>query len=260
MGEGPSSPTTAGLLEPAFPGAWGCHPGMGLPQRTRNSENCTDLIILIPEMPDQSTGRTDHTDACIHKNGRSPQPWARAFPSGEGRWRMHKYHKTTRLGGVTGHEGTMLQRQSEALNTGPTRYISLHHTHNLYIKEGRPQYIYVQAAFVRENEQGTWSHAREGLACLLSVGLCPHLSHKVTWDHKMSQLASARSWEVLPSILGVGLWVSAGEEVPRAENTRTLRGITSLGVAWEGPRLGRRGGMSHWSGRGGRCSRLARQV
>jgi hypothetical protein len=145
----------------------------------------------------------------------------------------------------------MLQRQSEALNTGPTCYISLHHIHNLYIKR-RPQYIYSQAALVRENG-GRWSHAQEGLACLLSIHLCPHLAHKVTWDHKINELASAKSWEVLPSI---GLWALRGQGGSLEQRTlEPVYGITSLGVVLEGTRPGGRGGMLHWSGGGGRHSR-----
>lgn len=46
-------------------------------------------------------------------------------PVESGKSRMHKYHSTARLGGGVGgghrSQGTMLQRQSEALNTGAKR-------------------------------------------------------------------------------------------------------------------------------------------
>lgn len=161
---------------------------------------------------------------------------------------MHKYHETTRRGGVTGHEGTMLQRQSEALNTGPTRYMSLHHTHNLYIKERRPQYIYVQAALVRENEQGTWSHAREGLACLLSIGLCPHLSHKVTWDHdKSAGLSTVLGSPAYPGCQPLG----SLQEGMRCPELRTLEPSVES-HPWELPGKGP-------AGREGRDVALVRQ-
>lgn len=94
------------------------------------------LITLIYQT-NQQEGRSTHRYLYSQHGGQMFIALGmHVSPVESGKSRMHKYHSTARLveGGEHRPRGTMLQRQSEALNTGPKRYSPLHCTRNSYSK------------------------------------------------------------------------------------------------------------------------------
>lgn len=128
----------------------------------------TDLGLFDHfNMPDQSTGRTEHTEtpAFTGRRQMSTALGMHVSPVESGKSWMHKYHSTARLGGGGNHrpQGTMLQRQSEALNTGAEHYSPSHRTYNSYIKSKDTTVYTCKRLWSEKMNKGGGAMHRKGL-------------------------------------------------------------------------------------------------
>lgn len=163
----------------------------GAYSNTGNSQTLVYLIILIARPINRKDGA--HRNTCICRTeGRCPWPRACMYLL----WNQanHECINTTAqpdLGVGRGNhrpQGTMLQRQSEALNTGAKRYSPSHCTHNSYIKS-KETMVYTCKRLWSEKMNKEVDPCT-GRACLSTLHLLH--PHKVTWDHRINELVSVR--------------------------------------------------------------------